>query len=578
MKFEKNMPLVGEKPSASTDNFALMLEDNCLLVDKTLMIKDVIESADSALLIVRPRRFGKTLNLSMLQYFFAASAYGVATQGMFDRFQIAKVDNGEFIKKHQGQYPVILISFKDVKEKDCPTVMEKIAVLVAEVYRQHRDLLNSDKLAESDRKQFEKYIEKEVNTAELEQALRFLSECLYQVHGKRVMILIDEYDTPLSSAHEHKYMEAFNGFMRGLLSSAIKSNPYLKKAVLTGILRVSKNSMLSGLNNLETYTLFDKKYQHYFGFTEAEIDELTSTVKIDHSREDIQRFYNGYKIGGEVIYNPWSIMSYLKSGELLPYWVWTSNDKMFEDLLLDSKESTKEEIERLILGESIEAKIDTHLRYENLMEDPNSLWTLLLFCGYLKVEESHLSDDGTAARTCQLKIPNEEIMRLFKGVFINWLKGTMGDSYEALLKHLISGNVEAFTQVLNEFIINSLSFRDVGGDKKTTERFYHGFFIGLTANLLAKYHYTSNRESGSGVYDVGLVPKSLTNDTGLILEFKHAKLKQDLTQLAEEALLQIDKMGYETEFRKFPHVKKVLKIGLVFSEKAVQSVNKITEL
>ncbi len=571
------MPLVGTKPAVTIDNFAAMVEEDCLLVDKTMMIKEVMDSSDSALLILRPRRFGKSLNLSMLQYFFAASAYGVTTHGMFDRFEIAKVDNGEFLKQHQGQYPVILISFKDVKESTCQGALENFNCLIAEAYRQHRDLLNSDQFDNSDRKRFERYLDGEVTTAELEQAIRFLSECLHRVYGKKVIILIDEYDTPLTSAYEHGYIEEFNGFLRGLLSNALKSNPYLKKAVLTGILRVSKNSMLSGLNNLETYTLFSQRYQQYFGFTEAEIDELTTAVKVEHGREDIRRYYNGYKIGDEVIYNPWSIMNFLKTKELAPYWVWTSNDKLFQDLLLNSNADTKEKIGLLMRNEAIEADIDLSLRYEDLMGDPNSLWALLLFCGYLKVENHHLAANDTGIRVCQLKIPNREIIGLFNGVFSRWLKDTMGWRYEGFLQHLVDGNVDAFTEDLSAFLMNSLSFRDVGGDKAPTERFYHGFFIGLTASLQEKYHYTSNRESGAGVYDVGLVPKSLSNDTGVILEFKHAKLKQNLTQLAKDALLQIDKMGYETEFRKHPHVKKLLKIGLAFSEKAVKSVYTLTD-
>ncbi len=571
------MPLVGTKPAVTIDNFAAMIREDCMLVDKTLMIKELMDSTDSALLIIRPRRFGKSLNLSMLQYFFAAIAYGRSTQCMFDRFEIAKVDNGEFLKQHQGQYPVILISFKDVKQNTCQGALENFNCLIAEAYRQHSDLLDSDTLGANYKSRIERYLDGQVTTTELEQSLRFLSECLYRVHGKEVIILIDEYDTPLTSAYEHGYIEEFNGFLRGLLSNALKSNPYLKKAVLTGILRVSKNSMLSGLNNLRTYTLFDHNYQQYFGFTEAEIDELTTAVKVEHGREDIRSYYNGYKIGDTVIYNPWSIMNYLQTAELAPYWVWTSNDKLFKELLLNSSEKTKEQLGLLMQNQAIEADIELSMRYEDLIGNPNSLWALLLFCGYLKLESHHLSEMGTS-RVCQLKIPNTEIMRLFNGIFANWLRDTMGWRYEGFLKHLTEGKVEAFTEDLSAFLMNSLSFRDVGGDKAPTERFYHGFFIGLTASLQEKYHYTSNRESGAGVYDVGLVPRSFSNDTGVILEFKHAKLKENLTKLANDALLQIDKMGYETEFRKHPHVKKLLKIGLAFSEKAVKSVYTITDL
>lgn len=570
------MPLVGTRIETSSENFGQMVRDNCLLVDKTLLIKEFWENQKTSL-IIRPRRFGKSLNLSMLQHFFAPEVYGYSTKGLFDAFQIAKVDDGKFIQEHQGQYSVIFITFKDIKENTYGAAVNKIRLLIQGLYREHEQLLQSDKLSPADKAEFEKCLTGVETKENIEESVKLLSELLHKAYGKAVMIFIDEYDTPLTSAYEHKFLEECSEFLRNMLSAALKGNPYLKKGLMTGILRVSKNSMLSGLNNLGTYTLFDRDYQQYFGFTEAEIDELVKTFGVNHDREDIRNFYNGYKMGDEVVYNPWSIMNFLKKKELAPFWVWTSNDKLFKELLLSSSEETKEKLIKLLQNHAIKAEIDPNLRYEDLMENPESLWALLLFCGYLKVEESHLSDINMN-RICQIKIPNREVMRLFNGVFIEWMKHTIGYKYNAFLNNLTNGNVEAFTEDLSEFLMNSLSFRDVGGDKKPTERFYHGFFIGLTASLKEKYHYTSNRESGLGVYDVGLIPNSPQNNTGVILEFKHVKREQNLQQEANNALAQIETMQNETEFKKHPHVKKLLKIGLAFSDKAVISAYKTTDL
>ena len=300
------MPLLGHQPATTTDNFAKMIRRQHLLVDKSLMIQTFMETTDDATLITRPRRFGKTLNMSMLHHFFSETVDGEPTNGLFDGLAIAKIDDGAFLKMHQGRYPVIAITFKDIKEPSFDAAIRKIKGLIKTVYRQYDDLLISDKLNQQDKLEWQKYRQGELDNEVLEAGHRFLSE----IHRKKVILLIDEYDTPLSSAYEHEYLEPLSEFMRNLLSAALKSNPHLEKGLMTGILRVSHSSLLSGLNNLKVYTVFDRTYDSYFGFTEAEIQELIEHLQITDDLPDIRTFYNGYRIGDAVVYNPWSFMNY----------------------------------------------------------------------------------------------------------------------------------------------------------------------------------------------------------------------------------------------------------------------------
>lgn len=567
------MPLVGKKLEVSVSIFGKRVREDLLLVDKTLMIKEFFEGTAISLLL-RPRRFGKTLMQSQLQHFFAAEVGGVSTQGLFDQFAIAKVDNGAFLKQHQGKYPVIFVSFKDIKESSYQAAVNQINILMQELYGEHKYLLKSDKIDEDDKKKFEKYLDGSVNNEELQHGLKFLSKFLHKAQGKEVIILIDEYDTPLTSAYEHKFLDALSNFMRNMYSEALKDNLHVFRGMLTGILRVSKNSMLSGLNNLEIYTVLDKTYQQYFGFTESEVKELVQYTRTGQNIDEIRKFYNGYKIIDEIIYNPWSLMQFFNKQRLSPYWVLTSNDKLLKDVLVNSDEETKGKLTQLMQGETIEGEVDVVLRYEDLIEKPQALWTLLLFCGYLTVESQ--TSKGSRFR-CQLKIPNSEVLLQYTEIFSDWLKEKLGSKYDSFLRNLVEGNVEKFTQALGDYLMQSLSFRDVGGDKKS-ERFYHGFVAGLVASLRDTHHLDSNKESGFGLYDFMLTPKSQSHFRSIILEFKHTKINHDQKQEAEVALKQIDALKYDTELKKYPYIKKVLKVGLAFCEKSVISAYREEDL
>lgn len=567
------MPLVGHKIDTTTDNFGYLVNKKCLLADKTLMIKEFFNDRN-VFLIIRPRRSGKSLNLSMLQHFFSAKVAGEPTAGLFDQFLIAKEDNGRFLAEHQGKYPVIFITFKDIKTTTYEKAIVHMQSLIQELYREHKHLLQLNTIDKDDRAMFESYLSGTLGDGKLQRALRFLSDFLCRVYGKKTIILIDEYDTPLTSAYQEcvdaSFLHQMSLFMRDMFSEALKTTTSLEKGLTTGILRISKNDMLSGLNNPKTYSLLDDKYSQYFGFTESEVTELLQQVKTNDNLEDIKAFYNGYLMGDTVIYNPWSFMNYLDDKELAPYWVLSGGDQLLKALFLNSDEDTKEKLADLMQGKTIEGKISLKLRYEELMTEPHVLWTLLLFTGYLTVASKVRQDD---LYICQLRIPNREVLAQYKGIFNAWLEKNLGGmtSYNSFLKNLVEGHVDRFTQSLQRYLINSLSFRDVVGDGKA-ENFYHGFFAGLVASIEDTHELRSNRESSDGLYDMLIKPKDARHTLGIIVEFKHVKKNQSMKKMALSALTQINQQAYNTELMQCPHVTHILKMGIAFRDKSVMAV------
>ncbi len=574
------MPLVGHKIETTSDNFGYLVRNNCLLADKTLFIKEFVD-AQNVFLIIRQRRSGKSLNLSMLQHFFSATVAGESTAGLFDQFLIAKEDNGEFLKKHQGKYPVIFISFKDIKTTTYAKALVHMRSLIKELYREHKHLLTFDSVDENDRNTFNAYLNGTFEDGELQRSLRFLSDFLFRVYGKKTIILIDEYDSPLTSAYQERsadpsFLNQMSLFMRDMFSEALKTTTSLEKGLMTGILRISKNDMLSGLNNPKTYSLLSNKYSQYFGFTESEVTELLAQVRTNDSLEDIKAFYNGYLMGETVIYNPWSFMNYLDDKELAPYWVLSAGDKLLKELFLKSDDDTKEKLADLMRGESIEGWISLKLHYEELMTEPHALWTLLLFTGYLTVVRKERKDDFYI---CQLRIPNREVLAQYRGIFNVWLEKSLGGltQYNSFLKNLVEGHVEKFTQSLQNYLIHSLSFRDVVGDNKA-ENFYHGFFAGLVASIEDTHDLRSNRESGDGLYDIILKPKDARYSLGVILEFKHVKKNQSMKKMALTALTQMNQNGYIAELTQCKYVTRILKIGIAFRDKSVVTVHKMEDV
>ena len=563
------MPLFGQKIETTSDNFGDMVRGGCLLVDKTMMLKDLMNGQQVSL-ITRSRRSGKSLNMSMAYYFFSAEVAGKPTAGLFNEFAIANEEGGQFLAQHQGKYAVISITFKDTKEPSLEATINQLRDLVQELYREHKKSLSFEHIDVDDKALFQHYLDGSVNNEQLQKSLKFLSEFLYKANGnKKVIILIDEYDTPLTHAYQHGFLDPISSFMRNMFSAALKGNPYLEKGLMTGILRVSKNELLSGLNNLVIYSLFDNEYSQYFGFTEEEVAELTERVGLSHSLKEVRQFYNGYLIGNTVIYNPWSLMNYLYKKRLSPYWVLTSGDHLLKKLFLGADAGTKDHMSQLMQGKIITGSISMKTSYEDLMESPHALWTLLLFSGYLTVVSKQQKMNHFV---CQLKIPNEEILSQYQEIFSSWLIEAIGESqYDSFLKNLLAGNVAEFTVALGKYLMDSLSFRDLG-DKK--ENFYHGLVAGLIASIGDTHWVDSNKESGYGLYDIMLTPKSGHGTRGIILEFKQAKKDQSLKKEVTDALAQIDEAKYSKVLERYSHITHVLKVGLAFSGKNVLSVYK----
>lgn len=550
------------------DNFQEVVTQKLTFVDKSLLIKEFLDDRGTKVaLITRPRRFGKTLNLSMLQHFFAAEVNGKPTQNLFAGLKI--MQQGETYLQHQGKYPVVSLNFKDIKDRGFNTVYANLRGLLSRAYNDHIAVLSSSKLTSVQKQNFESVLEGTADEARIKSSLLNLTDCLFQHYGEQAILLIDEYDTPIQSGYVYGYYHEIVDVMRHLFSAGLKGNPYLYRAVLTGILRISKESLFSGLNNLKVYSLLNPRYSEYFGFTEAEVNHLFAAANVVNDPGQIKEWYNGYKMGTHVIYNPWSIVNCISElGVLKPYWVNTSDNQLVKDLLIQSSTKFKQEFELLLEDMAVEKLIDENFVFPELKGNESAVWSLLLMTGYLKVVSSEETLQGTV---CQLQIPNLEIRNLYRQIIEQWLSNGKGVQwYNEFLNHLLTGNVDEFKDNLKNILLQTVSVHDV---TQEPEAFYQGLMIGLTASL-DKHHYEkkSNKESGLGRYDIAIIPKDLSK-LSIILELKSVKspknendLESLLQKTAKQALTQIELTEYNAEFKQ-RGVTNVLKIGLAFSGK-----------
>ncbi len=551
------------------DNFGELVdkENRYHFADKSLFIKEIIDDKSKVTLITRPRRWGKTLNLSMLQHFFADEVFGRVTQGIFDDLLIAKIDNGAYLLE-QGQYPVISLTLKQVEKNTFSGAMTMMLDLLKSLYREHEYLLESEWLGQSAKLELSHYLSGKVNEAMLSSSLLFLSECLAKHHKINVYILIDEYDAPLNSAYEHGYLDDMTLFIKSLFSAALKGNPYLKKGVMTGILRISKDSLLSGLNNLNVFSMFDERYSSYFGFNDEEIEKLFSDCEISCEIEKVREYYNGYRIASLSLYNPWSVMQCLdRNGELSAYWINTGGDKLLRELMLGAKASIKNQVVQLISDEAhvVETVISDTIRFQDIVSGDGDLWSFLVATGYLtplSVGRCSFSLDYV----CRLAIPNREIRALYVKIFQNWLLDKIDYAdYQKFLQDLLQGRVEDFTRKLSGYLLAYGSYYDFPQESN-----YHTFMLGLLCSLTGDYWLFSNTEAGEGRADIILVPKDQNQHSSIILEFKHHKA-QPTSELALAALNQIQTKHYDAFMMRYQTIEKVLKIALVFSGKHVVS-------
>lgn len=469
--------------------------------------------------------------------------------------------------KLQGEYPVVFITFKNVKYISYEDFKDGIEFLLSSLYKEHDYLLQSDKLSETDKKEYLEMMERRASIASLSNGISSLMGYMNKHYGRKVMLFIDEYDVPIQEGYLRGYYNEMIVLIRNLLTAALKDNPYAEKSLITGILRVAKESIFSGLNNLKVYSILSFKFSDKFGFTEEEMKDLIEYYNLKDSTEGIKNWYNGYIFGGKVIYNPWSVLNYIDNNEegFMPYWINSSSNDLIKRLLLKGDKEIKLDLEYLIEGKSINKVIDDTIVMAEVEDSNQNIWSFLLLSGYLKAVKTELI---RGRLNCELQIPNEEVHIFYENLIVKWFQEAMtNQKYEEMLSNLVTGDIENFGYAFQEFVINNLSYFDVSG--KEPEKVYHAFVLGMLVSISNTHKVKSNKESGFGRYDVMIIPKDISKP-GIIIEFKKINVlsKETIEQGKVEALKQIDKMKYDEELINCG-VKDIIKIAIVFKGKEV---------
>ena len=535
-------------------NFKEIIIRNGYYIDKTKFIEEILEDLSEVKLFTRPRRFGKTLNLSMLKYFFDIEN-AEENKKLFDNLYISK---SEYMK-YQGQNPVIFISMRNAEAESWEDSFSNIKNLISDLYDKFEYI--SKNFKKRDLVEFEKiWIKKE--EADWESSIKNLSRYLYEYYGKKVIILIDEYDTPMTSAWNEGYYEKSRRFFKSFYSNALKDNEYLEFSVVTGILRVAKEGIFSGLNNLKTYTVLNNKYAESFGLIETEVKNALEYYGLDKNIEEVRKWYNGYKFGNIQIYNPWSIINYLDEKEINVYWINTSDNRLIHSAIENSNKELFDELKDLFNNGTTEQTVMASSNMDNL-KDPEEVWQLLLFGGYLTVEEKVAMNEYT------LKLPNYEIKTFFKDMFVQNLGGS--SRFREMIKTFKNLDIERFEKLLNEIFLVSTSYHDISKIEKP----YHTLILGMMLYLDREYIVLSNNETGYGRNDLALEPIN-KNNVGYIFEFKIAKTVEELEEKAEEALSQIEDKKYPVLLRK-KGIKEIVYMGMAFYGKKVKVKCKIVK-
>lgn len=564
LKFEMTTP---EKVSRKlplpigVSNFKKVSKEYCY-VDKTLLIRDVLDSHHAVTLFTRPRRFGKSLNMDMLRVYFEQSEED--TSVYFKNKNIWKC--GREYQDHQGKYPVIFLTFKDVKFKTWEDNVSYFKLLFATEFNRHSELFHSDKCSEYEKKYFSKVAMAEATEVDLTHAFLNLSRMLYKHHNTEVIIMIDEYDMPIQQGYMRGYYDDAIVFMRNLFSGGFKDNPYLKYGFLTGILRVAKESLFSSLNNLKVNTVLDNQYSNYFGFTTDEVREMAEYYEANDKMTELSDWYDGYRFGDTDIFNPWSVIEYFDNSCLpRPYWVWTANNDMIGEILSDVSDETRQELRALLYGETISSRIDTSVIYPELNRNPSSLYSFLLVTGYLKVTRREVVD---GKYICKVAIPNKELRTVYKKEILAKLDKVMPPTIvDSIHSAICENDADELKIQLRKLLLQTVSYNDAA-----SESFYHGFILGLCAMLESQYFVTSNRESGDGRFDIQLFPRK-KNLPGILIEVKSQKQgdEESLKSLAQRALNQMETKMYDTEM-KMRDVQEIVKYGVAFCGKQVEVV------
>ena len=529
-------------------DFRDLIVGNYYFIDKSAFIQEIVRDGAKVKLFTRPRRFGKTLNMSMLKYFFDITN----AEENKKLFQGLSIESSPYFKE-QGKYPVIYLSLKDIKEanwQDCNRRMRKLLSDLFDEYKYLRDSLDQRDLKNCDAIWME-----ELNGNYFD-ALKDLSKYLSRYHQKKVVILLDEYDTPIVSGYENGYYQEAIIFFRTFYSAALKDNLFLELGVMTGILRVAKEGIFSGLNNLAVYSILNERYSSCFGLTEIEVQEALEYYQLEYNLQEVKKWYDGYCFGNVEIYNPWSIINYISNRKVGAYWVGTSNNVLVYDLLEKSGNDIFEDLQLVFQGESLFKTLDYSFSFQD-MTNPNEIWQLLVHSGYLKVQRI---DEG---EKYAISIPNLEIYSFFEKSFLNRFLGGI-DLFQEMISELKRGNIVFFERKLQSILLHSMSYHDIS----THEKYYHNLVLGMLLSLTKEYHIHSNQESGYGRYDLILEPKQ-NDKMAYIFEFKVAKTEEDLEKKAEEALQQIAEREYYIELQK-RGILHILTLGIAFYGKKLK--------
>jgi len=498
--------------------------------------------------------------MSMLHYFFT-NKNTEENRRLFNGLAITK---SPVFEQHQGQYPVVFFSLKSCKGDDFDTVYSELISIVAEAFKEHEKIFEKEIFKPVELERFQRICNEDRNKALQASSVLFLSKCLYRYYKQKVIIIIDEYDTPIHEAYLNGFYDKAVNFLRRFLGNTLKGNQYLQKGILTGILRVSKESMFSDLNNVEVYSVLNKNYNRYFGFTQSEVDEMLNYYGLNHSQQDVKNWYNGYYFGNEEIYNPWSILSFVKNnGELKPYWLSTSANALVQNLIKDSDNTVKKGIEDALNNIPVFTPINENIPFEDLESSQETIMSFLVQTGYLKALYLEMQN---SRQVYEVSIPNQELRLIYVDTINKWFEKNIGSKdLENMLKALISGDIELFEDILNIFVVNYLSFYQTSKDH--IEKVYHAFVLGMLITLKDSYHIESERESGYGRVDILMTPKD-KNKPGIIIEMKKIRPRETTETAIEAALQQIEDRQYETTLRQ-QGCTNIMKIAVTFDGKRV---------